>query len=201
MAIQVQRIIRVSLIVAATAGYAFGQQPAPEKHVADIEKEQTQAVIAASPLCQQAISNPPEANIHKYSIDRSTLAPDLKSLMEQSDEVILTAMPSSSIQAIAPSGNDVVAYIDVKVLRSWKGSHKPGDKVTFTGLTASSINCSPEPRLNTGPRVTTLVGAGYVDGGQMKEANILFLRHAQGSETLLTPGLRQGEAVYRECIP
>ncbi len=191
MRTEISGIGGVSLILAMAACYALAQQTVPEKHVKDIEKEQPRTVITASPLCQRVMANPDAANQHKYPVDRSTLAPDLKTLMEESDDVILTTMPSDGYEAIAPSGDDVVDYVDVKVLRTWKGSRKAGDTVTFAMLGFTWVRCSLAPVEGGGPGFSTWIGAGYLTAGSgMSEAYILFLRHAQGSETLLTPGLR-----------
>ena len=189
MRFETSRIGQVSLILAMAVSYGPAQQTVPEKHVKDIEKEQPRTVITASPLCQRTMANPQAPNRHDYPVDRSTLAPDLKSLMEMSDDVVLTTESSNGVEAIAPSGDDVIEYTDVKVLRAWKGSHKAGDTVTYS-IPQSYVRCSLAPVDGGGPQFSTNVGLGYWSWSGISEAYILFLRHAQGSETQLTPGLR-----------
>jgi len=189
MKIEMSGIGRVSLIFAAAIGYGLAQQTVPERHVRDIEKDQPRTVITASPLCLRTMANPQATNQHKYPVDRSTLAPDLKSLMETSDDVILTSGLANGAEVIAPSGDDVIHYEDVKVMRTWKGSHKAGDTVTFA-IPEASVHCSPVPVEGGGPRFSTYTGLGYWAWSGAYYTYVLFLRHAQGSETQLTPGLR-----------
>jgi len=186
---QMAGIGRVILIVAIAFGCGFAQQAAPDKRARDIEKEQPRKVITASPLCQRTMAHPETESMHDHPIDRSTLAPSLTALMERSDDVILTSTSSKSAEAIAPSGDDVIEYQDVKVLRTWKGLFKPGDTVTFA-FPWSSVQCSLAPVESGGPTVYTTTGAGYWQWSGAPEAYVLFLRRAQGVETLLTPGLR-----------
>jgi len=194
MKIELLRIGRASLIVAMAIGYALAQQAPPEKSAREVrlEQEMSPGGIAGSPLCQWVLANPQAPSRHDYPVDRSTLVPDLRGLMRESDEVLLTSILSDGVEAIAPSGDDVIGLIDVKVLRAWKGSHKPGDTVTFATPSFGRINCLPMPQGGHWPHFSTFVGAGYwtSDGFGRDEAYILFLRHAQGSEKLLTPGLR-----------
>jgi hypothetical protein len=179
---------RVILIFVFVFGCGFAQQAAPDKSARDIEKEQTRKVIAASPLCQRAMTHPETESMHKYPIDHSTLAPNLTALMDRSDDVILTTIASRAVAAIAPSGDDIIEYEDVKVLRTWKGLFKPGDTVTFT-FTYTSVPCSLG-RSGDSPRFSTLTGADVFRWSGINEAYVLFLRRAQGTERQLTPGLR-----------
>ncbi len=185
----ISEIVYVGLFFAMAMGRGLAPQTPPEKHANDIRKEQPQTVIAASPLCQRTMANPQGPNMHKYSVDRSTLAPDLESLMEKSDDVILTTAPADGYEAIAPSGDDVIDYMDVKVMRVWKGSHKAGDTVTFA-IPEAIVDCSPRPTWTSDPLFSTYTGLGYWTLSGINESFILFLRHSQGSETQLTPGLR-----------
>jgi hypothetical protein len=171
------------LIIAAATGCGLGQQTAPEKHVKDIRAEQPQDLILASPLCQRARDNHVPL-IHSYNVDKSTLEPDLASLMEDSDEVILGGAVDST-DVISPSGEEAIEYVDVIVLQSWKGSHKVGDVLTFA-IPAGMVRCtaslaSGEPQYWTIPD-----GGGNLNCGLC----ILMLRHSRGDETQLTPGLR-----------
>jgi hypothetical protein len=189
MRTEVSGIVRVALFLATAIGYGLAQKTDSEKHVKDIRKEQPRTAIAASPLCQRTRENPQGPNMHEYKVDPSTMAPDLDSLIEKSDDVILTTALSDVYEAIAPSGDDVVQYMDVKVMRVWKGSHKPGDMVTFA-IPFASVDCSPAAA-GGGARFASETGPGYwVSLRGISESYILFLRHSQGNETQLTPGLR-----------
>jgi hypothetical protein len=90
-----------------------------------------------------------------------------------------------SLRAISPSGKDAVEYFDVKVLRTWKGSHKVGDTLTFA-ITDAFLPCG----------VLTLKGTPTFftgsDGwtGLPYGVSILFLRQPKGAEAQLNSGLR-----------
>ena len=182
------RILQLVLIIAITTGLGLAQQqPASEKHVKDIRAEQPQKVIAASPICQEV-----RAAGHSLddvpAVDPSTLEAYLSSLMQKSDEVVLGGAFTDSTKVLSPSGKDVVQYFDVRVLRSWKGSHKVGDLLTF-GVPWGGVSC----RLEKGGAsfgFFTLTGGkdwlGLASGGPW----ILFLRYSQGDEAQTISGLR-----------
>ncbi len=69
---------------------------------------------------------------------------DLYRLMQNSDDVILASNFTDEIDALAPSAEDAIEYYVVKVLRTFKGSHKVGDLVTYT-LPGGGVYCGPKP--------------------------------------------------------
>jgi len=187
------------LVVAAFGGLGMAQATEPstakEKHVKDICAEQTRETQSASPLCQETIEmrkRPKDSfNLHWLKVDPSTLEADLDNLMEKSDEVVLVGQDSSSALAISPSGKDVAQYYDVKVLHSWKGSHKVGDTLTFA-MPGGDLNC-PTPGIPHQSWVdfVTIVEGGPSGNGRLPwGAHILFLRQTHGDETPFLPGLR-----------
>jgi hypothetical protein len=201
-------LVRAILIVAVAVGCGLAQEvtpvPAPEKHVYDIKAEQTREVLLASPLCQRARANPKSANGHTFRLDAATFESDMSSLMEKSDEVVLASWADNTT-AISPSGEDAVQYFDYVVLRTWKGSHKVGDTLTFANPSGyilcysqptdrdQSFKISPSSKIR--PVATTEVTPPPtmwytgVNSGSPTTA-VLFLRKSRGSETQLTEGLR-----------
>jgi hypothetical protein len=74
------------------------------------------------------------------SLNPATLEKDLRTLMQKSDEVVLVGDSIDQTSALSPSGKRPVLYWDVPVIRSWKGSHRAGDRLTF-GLPLGMVNC------------------------------------------------------------
>jgi len=195
-------------IAAAGCGLAQGPAPAPakaqEKHVRDFRAEQPQASIYASAVCQAARTDGYRRSSNLHRVDDATLEPDLSSLMAKSDEVILGSTMRGNISVLSPSGEYAVEYIDVKVLRTWKGSHQVGDTVTF-GLPDADVLCasrganaagiSPEGNVvspwwnGRQPGFGTFTAGGDW-GGFHSGPLLLFLRHSQGSEAQHIEGLR-----------
>jgi hypothetical protein len=193
MAIELAKSVRVVFLLLVAMGSGWTQQrPAAAKHASDIRAEQTRQVIAASPACQKAIADPKTETEHTYRVPAAAFLPNLESLMEKSDEVVLSGIPMDGFSAVSPSGEDAVEYVDVKVLQSWKGPHHPGDTVTFE-IPSAMISCSLS-RNTGGPLFVTETGPGLWLGIQGFGPMVLFLRHARGSETQMTPGLRLTEA-------
>lgn len=181
---------RVLLVFALVAGCAQAQQAAAEKHVPDIRAEQTQAVIAASPLCQQARAEG-HSHYNLREVNSADLETSLAALMEKSDEVVLAGWSTNHTTAISPSGEDAIQYYDVKVLYSWKGAHKIGDLLTFA-VPWGAISCAssePQPRGSAINAATLTADAGWKGIGRPGPW-ILFLRQSRDGETQLTPGLR-----------
>jgi len=183
----------LAAVLAVEAGPAQQAQqpapaPAPEKHVKDFRAAQTQAMISASPLCQQVRET--HSYVHRRDVDSTTLAPNLFTLMQQSDEIILASTFGDQTSALAPSGQDVVAYFDVKVLRTWKGTHKVGDLVTFA-MPWGAVNCGL-PVKNGQANSAAVTMTGGLDWETVRYAGpyVLFLRQSRGEETELTPALR-----------
>jgi hypothetical protein len=187
------------LVVAAVGSLGMTQETAQsaakEKHVKDIWAEQTREAQSASPLCQETIEmrkRPKDSfNLHELKVDPATLEPNLESLMEKSDEVVLVGQDSASALAISPSGKDVAQYYDVKVLRSWKGSHKVGDTLTFA-MPGGDLNCLTPgiPHQSWVDFVTIVEGGPSGNGSLPWGGHILFLRQTHGDETPFLPGLR-----------
>jgi hypothetical protein len=105
--------------------------------------------------------------------------------MKQSDEVVLAGRPLESAEAISPSGKDAVEYFDIKVLRTWKGSHKVGDTLTFA-ITNASLRCGALTAKGT-PTFSTI---NFDWKGLRFGVLVLFLRQSKGTEAQLNMGLR-----------
>ncbi len=111
-------------------------------------------------------------------------------LMQKSDEVVLVGNSLRDVSVISPSGEDVISYFDAKVLRTWKGSHKAGDIITFV-LPFGGIGCTKSVVTNdlvfteTARKDMTEFNPFSHDGPY-----VLFLRQSRGDETALMPGLR-----------
>ena len=185
------KILKTRLfLVTLCVGFGIAQLAGTEKHVKDIRAEQPQKLIAATPLCQEVRAAGHQMD-HLIAVAPSTLEPDLPSLMRKSDEVVLAGAFTESIEALSPSGKDVVQYFDVRVLRSWKGSHKVGDVLTF-GVPWGGVHCGSESPKERGSSLVffTLTGGpdwlGIASGGPF----ILFLRYSQGEEAATISGLR-----------
>jgi hypothetical protein len=172
------------LIVTFSLRFGVPQSATVEKHVDDIMAQQTREVILANPLCQQTRERG-DFVIHKLTVDPAALEPELGSLMEKSDEVVLVGQSYSNMVAISPSGKDVAKYFDAKVLRSWKGSHKPGDTITYA-IPDARLYCTASLRA----RVIFWTSPGIDWDGNLWGPNILFLRKSRADETQFLPGLR-----------
>jgi len=182
---------RVIVLIATAIGCGLAQEAAPEKHVKDIRAEQTQEMISASPLCQR-VRTDGHGYMHKREVDPATLEKDLTALMQKSDEVVLASIFRTQTRALSPSGEEVIEYFDVKVLRTWKGSHKVGDLLTFA-MPWGAVYCGigPVPIRGAGNASAFTMTGGF-DWETIRYAGpyVLFLRHSRGDETQLLPGLR-----------
>jgi len=192
MRIEMSRSVWFALMLAMGIGDAAAQQVVPVKRAKDIRAEQTPQAIYASPLCQRAREKG-RLLTHVRVVDPTTLEPDLASLMENSDEVVLAGAATGNTVAVSPSGDDAVHYEDFKILRSWKGPHKVGDTLTFA-IPSATLFCRPtgDPDgpsdFSTIDRDDSWNGPGWKGSGL--GPSVLFLRQAQGEEKQLTPGLR-----------
>jgi hypothetical protein len=120
-------------------------------------------------------------------IDPKTLAKDLSTLMQESDEVVLAGDSYAFVHVLSPSGESAVDYFDVKVMRSWKGSHHVGDVLTFA-LPAGAIYCGmTESHQNSS--FSTMAGTPEWKNTLYVGPYVLFLRHPQGNETQLVQSL------------
>lgn len=168
-------------------GYAPAQEAKYEKHVNDIRAEQPFEVISASPLCQQVRAKD-ESIIDRREVDPATLEKDLSALIQKSDEVVV-AILTDNISVIAPSGDRAVLYYDAQILRSWKGTHKPGDLLTFS-MPRAALSCGSEPG-NDRPSMAFVTTAGGLEWDNFGASPVaLFLRQSRGAERRFTPGLR-----------
>lgn len=185
----------VALIAFAIVCAEFGvaQQTSSGKTAKQIQKEQTPAVLDATPLCQWAKDEAAKGKPsmigeghrpivpQKGSWVQDVVMPDLKSLFEASDEVVL-AVTGPGVVAVAPSENSVITYYDVQVLRSWKGENKAGDILTVS-IPTGWLKC---PTVY----VITSMPLSFTGGGTPFAVNFLFLRHSKGAETQTAPDLR-----------
>jgi len=185
-----RKLLQSVLIIAVAAGRLLAQTAEAEKHARDLQGEQTQDMIVASPLCQQVRAGKDSDTVHE--VDPSTLVDDLSSLMQKSDEVLLVGDTTGNASMVSPNGVDVFDYIDARVLRVWKGSHKVGDVVTFL-LPFGAVICEPWPVPHPHEGRPLMAGthahlgdfASFVHGPR-----VLFLRQSRGDEMQITPGLR-----------
>jgi hypothetical protein len=113
---------------------------------------------------------------------------DLSSLVQKSDEVLLTGPLIDNVGAPSPSGDEVVTFYDAVVLQTYKGSHKPSDVITFM---------VPEGIVSCGPGVTALTIPAHVHLflGPEKHPNhypsgpfVLFLRRSQADKSPFAKG-------------
>lgn len=182
-------LVQTVLVVGIAVGCGLAQKKAPEKHVKDIQAEQTQDVILASALCQRVrVDGNAYTDIRK--VDPATLEANLSALMQKSDEVVLAGHSIGDTNAISPSGKDVVEYFDVKILRTWRGAHKAGDILTFA-VPRASVYCGTETDTDRSSLVATTFTGG-IDWKGIGHTGpwVLFLRHSRGVEAQLTEGLR-----------
>jgi len=183
------RFVWLSFLVAAICGTGVAQDSGSEKRVKDIAAEQKPDVIAASLLCQHVRADS-QAYTHLRPVDPSTLEQNLPALMTRSEDVVLASAFLAHIDTVSPSGEEAVQYFDVRVLRTWKGSHQPGELLTFA-VPAGSVTCEPDP----GRKGLFLGASTMPEGADWRGVSsygpyVLFLRHSQGSETQLIQGLR-----------
>lgn len=169
------------------------QIAAQELRVSDLSAQQTQDVIFASPACRRVAENPRHIIAHREAIRPDTMVQDLRTLMEESDEVILAGKLDGA-SLLSPSGESTATYWDVRVIHAWKGSHHAGDILTF-GMQEGTIHCAA-PRSS----FWVMPGEGADDWNWPAlgpYAYVLFLRQSKGQETKLIQGLRPtaGEGV------
>lgn len=192
MSLRWNSLITLIAFAAICAGSGSSQQGSPEKHVAQIKAEQTPEAIAASPFCQWAQKEVDKGGPMALAIDKKPILykelryshdsdfPDLKSLFDASDEVVL-AIRGPFTGAVAPSGGSAITYHDAQVLRSWKGEYKAGEVLTFA-IPVGKVNC-PSAHAYTFDPLYDWNSIGLT-------LNILFLRHSNAQESEITPGLR-----------
>jgi hypothetical protein len=177
-----------AMFVTVTA-FTTGQQQSgtSELRVKDIMAQQSKEAIAASALCRRAWENPHRGIIEKRSIDSKTLFHDLGTMMEKSDEVVLAGRTYSHSWVLSPSGDGVVTYFDVKVMRSWKGSHNIGDTLTF-GVPVGAVHCG-EAESHRSFFFSSMIGTIEWPRGNEVGPFVLFLQKARDKEAQLVQGL------------
>lgn len=174
------------LVAAAALGMGRPQSTAQEIRLRDLRAQQPQEVIYASALCQRAREAPRGRIDQSYVIDPSSLVQDLNTLMDMSDEVILAGMLDGA-NVISPSGESTATYEEVKVIRSWKGPHRPGDTLTF-GIPIGDISCEPTGRFDGSGFSVLQYDFGTTTPGPW--VYVLFLRQSKDSEAKMVQGLR-----------
>ena len=181
-------------VIAVSFGQGLAQDTTPEKHVEQIraEQKQPQQRDMERTLCQRSAQrytgDGRNCFVHERKLNPETLERDLTALMQKSDEVILASGFLTNTAAISPSGEDVTTYFDAKVLRTWKGSHKVGDLVTFA-LPQGSISCGEySVGTDTGrdEHNQSKTSIDYFRDGPY----LLFLSRSLGTDANLMPGLR-----------
>jgi len=97
------------------------QSAAQEIHLSDIRAQQSQESIFASAPCRRARESPRGLIGQRDAIDPKTLVPDLNTLMEKSDEVILAGDLDRAV-VVSLSGESTATYHEVMVIRSLERS-------------------------------------------------------------------------------
>ncbi len=176
-----------SLILAIATSYALAQRTAEGKHVKEILSDQPREAISGSKLCQRAWASPAFSDGIARRVAPASLEPDLSHLMADSDEVILASSSSTFAPAISPSGNEAHTYYDVKVMRTWKGSHQVGDIITFAvpNATLSCLGTDTSPHGGIASFSTITLGWRGAGGPY-----ILFLRKTTSDQVQFIPGYR-----------
>src|ERR1700761_5714969 len=184
-----KKLIGEVFFTVAALALCRSQSAITELHVDDIRAQQPQEKLAASPLCRQAFESPKHGILQRTSVDPNTLIQDLGTLMERSDEVVLTGVAYRGFTVFAPSGESVTTYYDVKIIRSWKGTHEVGDTLTF-GVPAGAVHCGWTDSRQSSVYVSTMKGTNeWQDNLLYDRPTILFLRRPNGNETQLVQTL------------
>ena len=187
MKTMMRKLTGALFVAAAALGTAWPQSASSELSLSDIKAQSPEETLFASALCQRALQDPGKGTItlqYAFKVDPNAFVPDLHTLMEKSEEVILAA-PTSSVVVLSPSREHVVTYDEVKVVRSWKGPHHPGDTLVL-GLPAGELVCEPRPSPQPVHLRSVRVPGPYLP---LYSVYVLFLRHAKGEETRLIQGL------------
>ena len=177
----------IIIIAAAALGTAWPQSAIHDLRLRDLKAKQPPEAIFDSAPCQRAREAPNHTISQHPQVDPKTLMPDLNSLMAKSDDVVL-AIVRDYDELVSPSGENPVMYYEVRVIRSWKGSHRAGDILTY-GWPGGRIRCDPE--INSA--VWVMPGgdtSGPNIGRLVDQAIVLFLRQSKDQEAQLIEGLR-----------
>jgi hypothetical protein len=198
------RFVGAILAVGIATGFAAAQHEAAEKHVLEITAENKAKYpegMANSVLCQQArAQHPAYSSFRVHAPDLAKMEKDLGELMRESDEVVMVGTPLRSVTALSPSGEDAIRYADFRVLRSWKGSHKIGDVITF-GYPQANVTCGTGHNEFSGTRVDGYhyPGPAYSPDGPY----VLFLRRPAENSQIEAFRLAAGNDLqgYFDLVP
>lgn len=174
------------LMVAAALGISPSPSGAQEVRLNDLRAQQPPVTIYASTPCRRAAESPRGRITEHGTIHPGRLVPDLNSLMEKSDEVVLAGLLDNQV-LLSPSGESTATYYEVRVIRSWKGSHRAGDVLTF-GKPGGLIHCKP-----LGPDNSFYwaepAGSDWAVPS-VPHVYVLFLRQSRDDEVKSVQGLR-----------
>ena len=185
-------------LLLAGAALATAQPPsaARELSITDIKAQWPPEAISASDVCRRVRDDPRKREtgmqdiqtvvFERYAANAKTFVPDLHTLTEKSDEVILVGVISYD-SVPSPSGQSVATYDQARVIHSWKGPHHAGDVLVF-GTPYGILDCAPTPSPTPStPKTRIYLGGLSPAGGPY--LYVLFLRQAKGDETQLVQGL------------
>jgi len=180
---------------------AFAQGQSVEKHVLEITAEfkaKYPQGLADSPLCQHGKQqHPPYSHLRVYEPDPQTLASDLLALVRRSDEVVMVGTPLRAVTILSPSGENALTYTDARILRSWKGSHKVGDVLTFE-MPEGFLFCGSGHLERFGTQVGPWPQAGYHTPSHAYSPDgpyLIFLRQSNEQPGITTLRLAGGNGV------
>ena len=181
------KLVGATFTAAAVLATGQEQSASKELRVDDMMAQQPRKAIVASAPCRRAWESPEHHITQSRATDPQTLFHDLGSLMENSEEVVLAGRTYSHSWVLSPSSESVATYFDVKVIRTWKGSHNVGDVLTF-GIPMGTVHCG-ETESHHSVSFSTMDGTSDLKGYGYVGPYVLFLRKAQGKEAQLVQGL------------
>jgi hypothetical protein len=180
----IMRYLTGAVLAAAALGSALPQSATHELSLSDIKAQSPQETIFRSDPCRLARGDPAnEPVFQRYDPNPKTFVPDLHTLMEISDEVVLVGVIEDD-SVLSPSGKSVATYDQIRVIHSWKGPHHAGDVLVF-GVPYGDLLCTPT--------IQSVVAPHFILGESLPATGpylyVLFLRQAKGDETQLVQGL------------
>lgn len=123
------------LLAVAALRTGWPQSAGQEIRLSDIRAQQPPESIYASDPCQRA-RKAPRGHMEHFPISPTTFVPDLKTLMERSDEVSLAAHLDEHT-VISPNGGSTARYEEVRVIHSGKAGIPPAPLSPSEGVAAS----------------------------------------------------------------
>ncbi|MGD0734946.1 MAG: hypothetical protein ABR976_07350 [Terracidiphilus sp.] len=183
----IRKLASAMFVLIATLGAGQTESAPNELRVQDIRAQQTEEQLKTSAPCLRAMESPTHHIAQSTVIDPKTLAKDLSTLMQESDEVVLAGHSYAWARVLSPSGESAVDYFDVNVMRSWKGSHHVGDVLTFA-LPAGAVYCGMTESHQTSYFLTK-AGTPEWKNTLYLGPFVLFLRPPQGKDTQLVQTL------------